>query len=211
MFGKGLLKGMGITWKEFWSEKLTVEYPDKLHPTPERFHGKFTLDVDKCIACSLCANACPNRVITLNKQKVGKKQYLTEYVMDIQYCLFCGLCVEACNKDAIHFSRDFNMNQYFLKDIPLVLVRREAPDEPEEEPEEAAEKPQPKAKAGDGAAKPQPKAEAGDSAEKPQPKAEAGDGAAKPQPKAEAETEAGENQDLTEAAPPDEAPAKEGQ
>jgi len=147
MFGKGLVKGMQITWKEFWAKKLTVEYPDKLHPTPERFHGKFTLDVDKCIACGLCANACPNRVITLNKQKVGKKQYLTDYVMSIQYCLYCGLCVESCNKDALHFSRDFNMNQYFYKDIPLVLVRREALAEPGEEPEDGAEKPKPKAKA----------------------------------------------------------------
>lgn len=149
MFGKGLVKGMQITWKEFWSKKLTVEYPDKQHPLPERFHGKFVLDVDKCIACGLCANACPNRVITLNKTKVGKKQYLTDYVMNIQYCLFCGLCVESCNKDALHFSQDFNMNQYFYRDIPLVLVKREAPAEPqEEEPAAGAgEKPKPKPKA----------------------------------------------------------------
>lgn len=143
MFGKGLVKGLQITWKEFWTRKFTVQYP-----VPDRFHGRFVLDVDKCIACGLCVNACPNRVISLNKQKVGKKQYLTDYVMNIQYCLYCGLCVEACNKDALHFTRDFNMNQYFYKDIPLVMVRREAPAEPEEEePAAGKEKPKPKAKA----------------------------------------------------------------
>ncbi|MFA7467316.1 MAG: NADH-quinone oxidoreductase subunit I [Desulfotomaculaceae bacterium] len=147
MFGKGLVKGLQITWKEFWAPKLTVQYPEKQHTVPERFHGKFVLDVDKCIACGLCANACPNRVISLNKQKVGKKQYLTDYQMNIQYCLFCGLCVESCNKDALHFTKDFNMNQYFYKNIPLVLVRREAPAEPLEEPTAGGEdQPKPKLK-----------------------------------------------------------------
>ena len=148
MFGKGLVKGMQITWKEFWSKKFTVQYPDEQHPVPERFHGKFVLEVDKCISCGLCVNACPNKVITLNKKKVGKKQYLTDYVMHIEYCLFCGLCVESCNKDALHFSQDYNMNQYFYKNIPLVLVKREAPAEPEEkEPAAGDEKPKPKPKA----------------------------------------------------------------
>ncbi len=148
MFGQGLIKGLQITWKEFWTKKFTVQYPDEQHPVPERFHGRFVLDVDKCIACSLCANACPNKVINLKREKVGKKQFLTEYVMNIQYCMFCGLCVEACNKDALHFSQDFNMNQYFYRDIPLVLVRREAPAEPEEEQAgKTGEKPQRQAKA----------------------------------------------------------------
>lgn len=154
MFGQGLIKGLQITWKEFWAKKFTVQYPEEQHPVPERFHGKFVLDVDKCIACGLCANACPNKVITIEKQKVGKKQYMTGYTMNIQYCLFCGLCVESCNKDALHYSKDFNMNQYFYRDIPLVLVKREAPAEAEEEEEPAAKaeakpkaKPQAKAKA----------------------------------------------------------------
>ncbi|MBF7083607.1 NADH-quinone oxidoreductase subunit I [Desulfallas sp. Bu1-1] len=147
MFGQGLIKGLQITWKEFWAKKFTVQYPEEQHPVPERFHGKFVLDVDKCIACGLCANACPNKVITIEKQKVGKKQYMTGYIMNIQYCLFCGLCVESCNKDALHYSKDFNMNQYFYRDIPLVLVKREAPAEPEEEEQPAAKaEARPKAK-----------------------------------------------------------------
>lgn len=148
MFGKGLVKGLQITWKEFWAPKLTVQYPEEQHTIPERFHGKFVLDVDKCIACGLCANACPNKVINIKKQKVGKKQFLTDYVMNVQYCMFCGLCVESCNKGALHFSRDPIMNQYFYRNIPLVLVQREAPAEPVEEEEPAAKAaPKPKAKA----------------------------------------------------------------
>lgn len=156
MFGQGLIKGLQITWKEFFSKKFTVQYPDEQHPVPERFHGRFELDVDKCIACGLCVNACPNSVIELKKERVGKKQYMTDYVMNIQYCLFCGLCVESCNKDALHFTKDFNMNQYFYRDIPLVLVKREAPamtEEAEQPPVKAEAKPKPKPKAKDKAQK----------------------------------------------------------
>lgn len=161
MFGQGLLKGLQITWGRMFSEKQTVEYPDEQLEMFPRYHGRFVLDVDKCIACSLCAKACPNEVISLQKQKVGKKQFLTDYVMNIQYCLFCGLCVESCNKDALYFSQVIDMNQYFHRDIPLVLVRREAPTEPVEEEK-------PVAKAGeDEKAKPEPKQKVEAKSDKP--------------------------------------------
>lgn len=146
MFGKGLLKGLQITMREFWTPKFTVQYPEQQHPVPERFHGKFMLDVDACIACGLCVNACPNKVISLKKEKVGKKQYLTEYLMDIQYCLFCGLCVESCNKDALKFTQDFRLCQYHHDNILMTLVKREAPPQPVEADEPAA-KAEPKADA----------------------------------------------------------------
>jgi NADH-quinone oxidoreductase subunit I len=169
MFGKGLVKGLQITLEEFFSPKLTVQYPDEQHTVPERFHGRFVLDLNKCIACGLCANACPNRVISMEKQKVGKKQYLTEYVMSIQYCMFCGLCVENCNKDALHFSKDFDMNQYFYRDIPLVLARREVPAELIEAEAVAAEAaPKPKAKV-EVKAEVEAKAEADDKPSEPEP------------------------------------------
>lgn len=163
MFGKGLIKGLQITMKEFWAPKFTVQYPEQQHPVPDRFHGKFELEPDTCIACGLCVNACPNKVISLKKEKVGKKQYLTEYRMDIQYCLFCGLCVEACNKDALRFTKVFNMCQYHFDNIPLVLVKREAPPQPVEE-EEPAAKTAPKA--GAGAAKAKKEAAAGKAPDK---------------------------------------------
>jgi NADH-quinone oxidoreductase subunit I len=137
MFGKGLIKGLAITWKEFRSKKFTVQYPEQQHPKPERFHGRFKLDVDSCIACNLCANACPNNVIKISSEKVEKKKFLTKYIMNIEYCLFCGMCVEACNKGALKFTTDHDLTQYHYDAIPLVLVEREAP-KPEPKPEEEA-------------------------------------------------------------------------
>lgn len=127
MFGQGLLKGLQITWGRMLSKKQTVEYPDEKLDMFPRYHGRFELIEDKCIACGLCANACPNKVIHLEKTKLGKKQILLKYVMRIEYCLFCGLCVEACNKDALKFSNVIDMNQYFRSKVRLTLVDRPAP------------------------------------------------------------------------------------
>lgn len=138
MFGQGLIKGLQITWKELFTKKTTVQYPEEQLPLPPRYHGRFQLDVDKCIACMLCANACPNKVIQIEREKVGKKQFLTKYVMRIEYCMFCGLCVEACNQDALRFSNIIDMNQYFRAEVRLNLVDRPAPAVPEEEAEPAA-------------------------------------------------------------------------
>lgn len=127
MFGKGLLKGLGITGAWFFKKKVTVEYPDEKIVMFPRFHGRFVLEEDKCIACGLCANACPNKVISMEKAKLGKKQILLKYVMRIEYCLFCGLCVENCNKDALKFSNVIDMNQYSRDWVRLTLVDRPAP------------------------------------------------------------------------------------
>jgi len=139
------------------AQKVTVQYPDERIVLPDRYHGRFELDADKCIACMLCANACPNKVIQIERTRVGKKQYLTKYVMRIEYCMFCGLCVEACNQDALRFSKVFNMNQYFRPKVRLTLVDRPAP---AEEPAEEAEG-GPKAKAKEEKP-PAPKKPAGD-------------------------------------------------
>ncbi|RJQ25784.1 MAG: NADH-quinone oxidoreductase subunit I [Peptococcaceae bacterium] len=127
MFGQGLLKGLQITLQELFTKKVTVQYPEESLPLAPRFHGEFVLDVEQCIACSLCANACPNKVIEIETAKLDKKRVLTGYMMRLQYCLFCGLCVEACNKGAIRFSQKFEMAKYFRDQIPLILYKGEPP------------------------------------------------------------------------------------
>jgi len=165
MFGQGLLKGLQITWKRMLGKKQTVQYPDEKLEMFPRYHGRFQLDVDKCIACGMCANACPNKVIQMEKKKVGNKQYLTKYVMRIEYCLFCGLCVESCPKDAIRFSNVFDMNQYRRDWVRLTLVDRPAPEAIEEPSGEA-----PMAAARVPGAEAKAKAEAAAAAAKPEAK-----------------------------------------
>ncbi len=117
---KSLLTGMRVTLKEFFTPKVTEQYPENrktLHIS-DRFRGTLTMPLDengnhKCVACGLCQMACPNNTIhieseTVTDEETGrKKKVLVRYNYDLGACMFCQLCVNACAHDAIRFSTEF--------------------------------------------------------------------------------------------------------
>lgn len=113
IYGSGLIKGLYVTAKRFLSKKVTQQYPEVQPRLPERSRGSFGFDVDKCISCNLCADACPNGVIKVDyfKDEKGKK-ILENYAMNLGYCMFCGICVSTCPKKAIYFKKDFDLSCY---------------------------------------------------------------------------------------------------
>ncbi|MEI6873609.1 MAG: NADH-quinone oxidoreductase subunit I [Spirochaetota bacterium] len=121
MLGIGILKGMGVSLKRFWSPKITEKYPEVQPDLPSRSKGSFAFNQDTCISCELCSMACPNGVIKVewHKDEAGKKQ-LDRYRMNLGHCLFCGLCVEACPTKpvtSIAFLTDFELGCWMKQDI----------------------------------------------------------------------------------------------
>ncbi|MDK2821907.1 MAG: NADH-quinone oxidoreductase subunit [Clostridia bacterium] len=117
MFGKGLLKGLSITWHNCFGKAVTEQYPERKPNLPPSSHGCLFLEKDKCIACGLCSKACPNNVITIESERgEDKKRKLTGYRVKLGQCLFCGLCVESCPKDALHWRPDFEHACYRHED-----------------------------------------------------------------------------------------------
>lgn len=113
MRGEGLLKGLGVTIKHFFAPKITELYPEVKPKLPASVKSRFRLDREKCISCGLCANACPNNVITLTTERdENKKKKLTGYEMNLQYCLYCGLCEESCPTNALVADQDFELAAY---------------------------------------------------------------------------------------------------
>ncbi len=115
-----LVKGMGITGKEFLTPKITECYPDnrdKIEYAKPSFRAKLVLKYDdegrhKCIACGICQRNCPNGTITVTTKMVDlpdgkKKRKLDKYIYDLGSCTFCQLCVTTCPQDALEFSNDF--------------------------------------------------------------------------------------------------------
>ncbi len=94
------VKGLGITLRYMFKPAVTVQYPtEKLHPYPP-FRGAPLFDAATCIACGLCAKACPSACIDLahqvnpeTKKRVPKVEW---YTLDLGRCNFCGLCQETC-------------------------------------------------------------------------------------------------------------------
>lgn len=119
-----IAKGMGVTFKEMLSPTLTEDYPDAPAKFQERYRGVHVLQRDeygleKCVACFLCAAACPSDCIYIeaaeNTDRVrisGGERYAKVYNIDYSRCIFCGYCVEACPTDAITHGHDFEIASY---------------------------------------------------------------------------------------------------
>jgi NADH-quinone oxidoreductase subunit I len=117
-------KGMGVTLKEMMSPTVTENYPDEPPKLQERFRGVHQLQRDengmeKCVACFLCAAACPSQCIYIeaaeNTETVrisGGERYAKVYNIDYNRCIFCGFCVEACPTDAITHGHGFEVASY---------------------------------------------------------------------------------------------------
>jgi len=116
-----IVKGMSVTLMEMMSPSVTENYPDGPACLEERFRGKHVLQRDengmeKCVACFLCAAACPSNCIYIeaaeNTDTVrisGGERYAKVYNIDYNRCIFCGYCVEACPTDAITHGHEFEL------------------------------------------------------------------------------------------------------
>lgn len=82
---------------------------------------------NKCVACGLCQNVCPNDTIRIASEMVedaetGKKRkVLLSYEYDLGCCIFCQLCVTACPHDAITFSTEFENAVFNRKKLVMKL------------------------------------------------------------------------------------------
>lgn len=119
MFGSGIARGMWTTLKHVFSKKSTVQYPEERVPLAVGFRGLPRLLFDetpddlRCVACSICANACPVEVIHIDTHRgEDRKLVLDRFDIEAGGCVYCGLCVEACPFEALTMTRGFEMAAY---------------------------------------------------------------------------------------------------
>src|SRR5271167_2126410 len=115
-----LLGGLSVTVKYFFKKTTTQQYPEERLPLPERSRSMIKLIYDgekdqfNCVACMMCAKACPNSCIKLEGVRdEGGKRRMTTFKLDFSTCIFCGYCVEACGFDALTFvSEEYENSVY---------------------------------------------------------------------------------------------------
>jgi NADH-quinone oxidoreductase subunit I len=116
-----LLQGLRVTFryqdpKEIYTEQYPLERPQ----VAERYRGAPRLNVNPdtdetmCIACDLCALACPEHLIVVSSERNEKtrRKELTNFTYDLSRCMFCGLCEDACPTDALELTQDFELASY---------------------------------------------------------------------------------------------------
>jgi NADH-quinone oxidoreductase subunit I len=114
-----ILSGLGITGKHVFQKKMTVQYPEEPHvsPDPLKYRGVHRLNRDeqgrvKCVACFLCATACPAHcidIIAAESPWPDREKYPQHFAIDELRCIYCGMCEEACPVDAIELTSLYNL------------------------------------------------------------------------------------------------------
>ena len=69
--GIGIAKGMAVTFRNFFTPKVTRQYPEERPPIPDRWRGRLDLIYDpfgehKCEVCFQCAQVCPVEAIDMS-------------------------------------------------------------------------------------------------------------------------------------------------
>ena len=132
MIGTGILKGMGVTARNFvgsYFEKerlITVQYPEERSPLPENYRNFPFLIYDgedpqaglRCVACKICEKECPPQCIYIVKSDdkkpdyMGKPQFYPKvFDIDISVCMSCKICVEVCPFEAIKMDKEFELSK----------------------------------------------------------------------------------------------------
>lgn len=109
--------GFILTGLNFFSTKVTFNYPYEKGPIGARFRGEHSLrryftGEERCIACKLCESICPAQAITIETFiRVDGSRRTVKYDIDMSKCIYCGFCQEACPVDAIVESANFEFSK----------------------------------------------------------------------------------------------------
>ncbi len=101
-----------------FQKPVTIGYPETKPPLPPRYRGRIILARDpdgeeRCVACNLCAVACPVDCIALQAtEDEHGRRYPEFFRINFSRCIYCGLCEEACPTYAIQLTPDFEMGEY---------------------------------------------------------------------------------------------------
>jgi NADH-quinone oxidoreductase subunit I len=117
------LKTMWTIFLHMFRRRETIQYPDEKPCIPPRWRGRIILSRDpdgeeRCVACYLCAAACPVDCIALQAvEDEHGRRYPSFFRINFSRCIFCGYCEEACPTDAIQLTPDFEMGEYERKNL----------------------------------------------------------------------------------------------
>ena len=103
-------------------QSVTQQYPEVASDLPKHYRGVHRLNRDdagrvKCVACMMCATACPARCIDIVAQEAPKDdpnwadrdKFPKSFVIDELKCIYCGMCEEACPVDAIEMTHIYDL------------------------------------------------------------------------------------------------------
>ena len=113
-----ILRSIWYTFLHAFHKRETILYPEEKPYLPPRYRGRIILSrdadgIERCVACYLCAAACPVDCISLQAiEGDNGRRYPLFFRINFSRCIFCGYCEEACPTYAIQLTPDFEMGEY---------------------------------------------------------------------------------------------------
>lgn len=152
-----LIVGLGITGRYFCAPQVTVHYP-RATVDPEvlaTYRGPIELvgldrepGKPRCIACMLCAQACPSGCIAVTRapapkptpeeiqaaqeaeargekpKKPAAPKTPGSWMYDFTLCSLCGTCIEVCPVESIRFSGNIYLAAQSREALRFDLLQR---------------------------------------------------------------------------------------
>lgn len=113
-----ILRTLWDVFLHMFRRRITIQYPDEKPEFPPRCRGRIILSRDpdggeRCVACYLCAVACPVDCIALQAtQDESGRRYPEFFRINFSRCIYCGFCEDACPTYAIQLTPDLEMSEY---------------------------------------------------------------------------------------------------
>jgi NADH-quinone oxidoreductase subunit I len=113
-----ILRTLWDIFLHMFHRRITIQYPDERPNYPPRYRGRIILSRDpdggeRCVACYLCAIACPVDCIALQAtQDENGRRYPEFFRINFSRCIYCGFCEDACPTYAIQLTPDLEMSEY---------------------------------------------------------------------------------------------------
>jgi len=106
----GYLKDSNLHEKE---TVTTIDYDGSMTmardvKVADRFRGHLHNDIERCIVCKACANACPIDCFWIDGEKTeSNKLRPSRFDIDLLKCMYCGLCVFACPTGCLTMTKEW--------------------------------------------------------------------------------------------------------
>jgi formate hydrogenlyase subunit 6/NADH:ubiquinone oxidoreductase subunit I len=78
------------------SRRFTTRFPAEPCVVPEKYRGKPEFDLDTCIGCGACVNACPSQVCLTQTEDLDRAPPVRTITLNYYTCIFCGNCEANC-------------------------------------------------------------------------------------------------------------------
>ncbi len=118
-----IIRSLWDVFQHAFHRRITVQYPNQEPELPPRWRGRIILSRDpdggeRCVACYLCAVACPVACIALQAtEDEHGRRYPKFFRINFSRCIFCGFCEEACPTYAIQLTPDCEMGDYQRRNL----------------------------------------------------------------------------------------------